>query len=112
MHTQSPSHVSDTEKGHEERVDRVDASDDSGSANLERDEGELPPGYFRSRFFVGSMMGIGLGLMAGVAGFGYAAPILAIINADIGPVRWLLGSTAEGKLTGVLNRIRISFGLP
>jgi hypothetical protein len=50
------------------------------------DEHSLPPGYFKSSFFLGSMTAIGLGLMAGVAGFGYAAPILAIINADIGPV--------------------------
>lgn len=55
-------------------------------ANLELDEYALPPGYFRSKFFVGTMAGIGLGLMAGVAAFGYAAPILGIINADIGPV--------------------------
>lgn len=55
-------------------------------------DGEVvtPPGYFRSRFFVGTMAAIGLGLMAGVAGFGYAAPILGIINADIGPVRILI----------------------
>lgn len=55
-------------------------------------EGEVvtPPGYFRSKFFVGTMAAIGLGLMAGVAGFGYAAPILGIINADIGPVRILI----------------------
>jgi hypothetical protein len=32
------------------------------------------------------MTAIGLGLLAGVAGFGYAAPILGTINADIGPV--------------------------
>lgn len=50
------------------------------------DERSLPPGYFRSPFFVGTMTGIGLGLMAGVAGFGYAAPILTLINNDIGPV--------------------------
>jgi hypothetical protein len=36
-------------------------------ANLELDESSLPPGYFTSKFFVGSMAGIGLGLMAGVA---------------------------------------------
>jgi hypothetical protein len=55
-------------------------------ANLELDENALPPGYFRSKFFVGTMAGIGLGLCAGVAAFGYAAPILGTINADIGPV--------------------------
>lgn len=63
--------------------------DDAVGANLELDESSLPPGYFTSKFFIGSMAGIGLGLMAGVAAFGYAAPILGIINADIGPVRTL-----------------------
>lgn len=48
---------------------------------------ELPPGYFTSPFFLGTFTGIGLGLMAGVAGYGFAAPILTVINNDIGPVR-------------------------
>ena len=60
--------------------------DDAVGVNLEVDEDALPPGYFRSKFFIGTMAGIGLGLMAGVAAYGYAAPILGIINADIGPV--------------------------
>jgi hypothetical protein len=67
---------------------RVDAShhvsDDENTFDV--DQENLPAGYFTSPFFIGTMTGIGLGLMAGVAGFGYAAPILAIINADIGPV--------------------------
>lgn len=41
--------------------------DDAVGAHLELDESSLPPGYFTSKFFVGSMAGIGLGLMAGVA---------------------------------------------
>lgn len=57
-----------------------------GVGGFASDEESLPPGYFKSSFFLGSMTAIGLGLMAGVAGFGYAAPILSIINADIGPV--------------------------
>jgi hypothetical protein len=60
--------------------------DDAAGNNLELDEDALPPGYFRSKFFLGTMAGIGLGLMAGVAAYGYAAPILGIIDADIGPV--------------------------
>ena len=67
-------------------------ADAAAGANLELDESALPPGYFRSKFFIGSMAGIGLGLMAGVATFGYAAPILGIINADIGPdpnINWV-----------------------
>ncbi|KAJ1327022.1 Fungal trichothecene efflux pump (TRI12) [Microdochium nivale] len=57
---------------------------DALSSEMENDA-VMPPGYFRSKFFVGTMAAIGLGLMAGVAGFGYAAPILPLINADIGP---------------------------
>lgn len=51
---------------------------------------ELPPGYFTSPFFLGTFTGIGLGLMAGVAGYGFAAPILTIIDNDIGPVRLII----------------------
>jgi hypothetical protein len=65
---------------HEDR-----ASDDENTFDV--DAAELPPGYFTSPFFLGTMTGIGLGLMAGVAGFGFAAPILMLINNDIGPVR-------------------------
>jgi hypothetical protein len=69
--------------------------DDAVGANLELDESSLPPGYFTSKFFIGSMAGIGLGLMAGVAAFGYAAPILGVINADIGPVSTACLSSAH-----------------
>jgi hypothetical protein len=68
--TSSPA-MSNAEKQHH---------NDAIDANRELDESSLPPGYF------GTMAGIGLGLMAGVAAFGYAAPILNHINADIGPV--------------------------
>jgi hypothetical protein len=40
--------------------------DDAVGAHVELDESSLPPGYFMSKFFLGSMAGIGLGLMAGV----------------------------------------------
>jgi len=40
--------------------------DDATGAHFDVDETSLPPGYFKSRFFIGSMAGIGLGLMAGV----------------------------------------------
>jgi hypothetical protein len=71
------------EKSHAEGLVQH-ASDDENTFDVNSDE--LPPGYFKSPFFLGSMMGIGLGLMAGVAGYGFAAPILMIINNDIGPV--------------------------
>ena len=45
----------------------------------------LPPGYFRSRYFLGSSAAVALSLLATVSAFGYAAPILGVINEDIGP---------------------------
>lgn len=61
--------------------------DDSAGATFEVNQDELPPGYFKSPFFIGTMLALGTGLLAGVAGFGYAAPVLTLINNDIGPVR-------------------------
>lgn len=77
--------VVDTEKLGTEHHESYQNQQDTGVA-FNADESSLPPGYFKSSFFLGSMTAIGLGLFAGVAGFGYAAPILGIINADIGPV--------------------------
>ncbi|CAG9993119.1 unnamed protein product [Clonostachys byssicola] len=51
----------------------------------ETDFQHLPKGYYYSRFFLGSLLATGLGLWAAVASFGYAAPILTQINADLGP---------------------------
>ncbi|OAA60363.1 Fungal trichothecene efflux pump [Niveomyces insectorum RCEF 264] len=59
--------------------------DDLVVEGFETDAHQLRPGYFRSSFFVGSMAAMALGLWAGVAGFGYAAPILTEINNDLGP---------------------------
>ncbi|CAK7200126.1 hypothetical protein SEUCBS139899_002816 [Sporothrix eucalyptigena] len=51
----------------------------------ETDLDKLPLGYYRSRFFLGSMLAVGLGLWCAVSCFGFAAPILAQINDDLGP---------------------------
>jgi hypothetical protein len=77
-----PSTELDTEK------QSTAAHNEDANLDMIADEEEtgIPPGYFRSKFFIGTMAGIGLGLMAGVAGYAYAAPILSIINEDIGPV--------------------------
>ena len=45
----------------------------------------LPAGYFCSSHFLGSMLGIGLSFCCGVGGFSLIAPVLGIVNADIGP---------------------------
>jgi len=54
--------------------------------NFETDQNALPPGYFTSRFFVGTMLAVGLGLFSGTAGFKFAGPVLTVINAELGPV--------------------------
>ncbi|KAI9795862.1 MAG: hypothetical protein M1835_005058 [Candelina submexicana] len=45
----------------------------------------LPGGYYRSLSFIGTMLAVGSGLMAAVGGFAFPAPILAVINQDVGP---------------------------
>jgi hypothetical protein len=49
------------------------------------DVAALPKGYYRSRFFLGTMLATGLAIMCGTGAFGFAAPLLGVINADIGP---------------------------
>lgn len=59
---------------------------------FQTDSSNLPKGYYRSPFFIGTMFATGLGLSAGVGGFALAAPELGVINADIGPdanVTWV-----------------------
>ncbi|KAF2420731.1 MFS general substrate transporter [Tothia fuscella] len=56
-----------------------------GIVGFEVNGDELPPGYFRSKFFLGSMAAICVSLWGGVSAFAFAAPILSVINEDIGP---------------------------
>lgn len=62
-----------------------DAREDVKGRDFTVGETEIPPGYFRSARFLGSMFAIGSAFGCGVAGFTFAAPILSYINADIGP---------------------------
>jgi len=99
METASTEYVSDPEKLGSNHEHLESHHDDAVGAQFDADENSLPPGYFRSSFFLGTMTAIGLGLMAGVAGFGYAAPILSIINDDIGPVKLTLSNQHRFYLT-------------
>ena len=45
----------------------------------------LPKGYYWSPAFLGTMFATGIGLSAATGAFGLAAPILGVINNDIGP---------------------------
>ncbi|KAF2095876.1 MFS general substrate transporter [Rhizodiscina lignyota] len=77
------SEIYQAEHHHEPTPPNVD--DSAEVTGFEIDETALPKGYYHSRYFVGSFAAIGFGLWAGTAAFAYAAPILAQINADIGP---------------------------
>ncbi|KAF2737378.1 MFS general substrate transporter [Polyplosphaeria fusca] len=106
-HIEAPK-VHDAEKQHRHE-------DDAAGVDFELDGDSLPPGYFRSKFFLGTMAGIGLGLMAGVAAYGYAAPILGTINADIGPdpnIVWVaLSYTLTSAVTlTIIGRVSDIFG--
>lgn len=86
------------------------------TSGFESDERALPPGYYRSPYFLGSMLSVGLGVMAGVGGFALAAPLLGVINADIGPsanITWValaytltlaVGLLLVGRLTDIFGR--------
>lgn len=66
----------------------------------------VPKGYYYSPFFIGSFVAIGLGFWAGNSGFAYAAPILPIINADLGPdpnVQWVAYVHPVGLSIGVVS---------
>jgi hypothetical protein len=82
----------------------------------------LPPGYFYSPFFLGTMSATGLGLACAVGGFGLAAPNLTLINADIGPdpnIAWVslvytltlaIGLILVGRLSDLFGR-RVSLSI-
>ncbi|KIH93737.1 hypothetical protein SPBR_04155 [Sporothrix brasiliensis 5110] len=77
---------------------------------------QLPAGYFRSLNFVGSMLAIGLSFCCGVGGFSLIAPVLGIVNADIGPdpnLTWVsmsylltssIGLIVVGRVTDIFGR--------
>lgn len=68
------------------------SSSDDVLHGFETDLDNLPPGYYRSSFFLGTMFAVGIGLTAAVGGFGLAAPALGLINSEIGPdpnINWV-----------------------
>jgi hypothetical protein len=86
--------------------------DDVTGKHFSVDEINLPDGYFKSLYFWGSMVSVGLSVACGVAGFSLVAPILSFINPDIGPspnINWValtytltgsVGLMLVGRLTG------------
>lgn len=76
---------------------------------------QLPPGYFRSLNFIGSMLGIGLAFCCGVGGFSLIAPVLGIVNADIGPNKNIIWVSMSYLLTSsvgliIVGRVTDIFG--
>jgi hypothetical protein len=46
---------------------------------------DLPAGYYRSKYFIGSFFATGMSLFSAVATFGLIAPLLGTVNEDLGP---------------------------
>lgn len=89
------------EKGDISHVEGVSHHGSNDPIGFQTDEDHLPPGYYRSPFFIGTLAAISIGFAAGVGGFGLIAPILLVVNADIGPVRLLyLKSTKPEETEG------------
>ncbi|KAF2465115.1 MFS general substrate transporter [Lindgomyces ingoldianus] len=73
---------------HTETIEKAQSLDHSPTNEIYGFEAELaalPDGYYTSRFFLGTFLATGLAIMCGTGAFGFAAPILGVINADIGP---------------------------
>jgi len=80
------------------------------------DDSALPEGYYKTVHFWGSMFAIGISVSCGVAGFSFIAPLLSIVNADLGPspdISWValtytltgaVGLMIVGRLTGMSYR--------
>lgn len=87
LHTHSEQVGSTTD-----HVDHQLSQSDDVLHGFETDLDNLPPGYYRSSFFLGTMFAVGIGLTAAVGGFGLAAPALGLINSEIGPdpnINWV-----------------------
>ena len=82
-----PSISADTEKPITfDHVEENSEREHKAVIGCETDEAALPPGYYTSTYFLGTLTAISVGFFAGVCGFSLVAPILLTVNADIGPV--------------------------
>jgi hypothetical protein len=75
-----------------DQVEFLNSDNDDVLHGFQTDLDNLPAGYYRSSFFLGTMFAVGIGLTAAVGGFGLAAPALALINSEIGPdpnINWV-----------------------
>lgn len=75
----------------------------------------MPKGYYTSPFFLGTCCAVGFGAWSGNAGFAYAAPLLATINADIGPdpnIQWVALIHPVGLSVGMVSGNASTPGVP
>jgi Fungal trichothecene efflux pump (TRI12) len=93
MDTEKTLHIHAEQMGSAtDRVESPLSSRDDVLHGFQTDLDNLPAGYYRSSFFLGTMFAVGIGLTAAVGGFGLAAPALALINSEIGPdpnINWV-----------------------
>lgn len=63
---------------------QIEDVDDTATSGFTADLDNLPKGYYRSSFFVGTLFAIGSGLAASTGGFGMTSPNLTLINNELG----------------------------
>ena len=64
---------------------KAEADDERAPEARGRDLTDVPKSYWISPLFIGSYCAIGMGFASGTGGFALIAPLLPIINEDIGP---------------------------
>lgn len=73
------------EQSAENDSEKIHATSQGPVTGFTASQSTLPKGYYHSSYFLGSLFAVGIGLYAGVAGYGLLAPVLGIVNQDIGP---------------------------
>jgi MFS family permease len=97
-------------------AEHVELHEQNVSQGFLTDTEELPRGYFRSTYFLGTFVAIGVNLMASTGGFALVAPVLGQINVALGPsasITWLalvytlclaVGLLLVGRLSDLFGR--------
>lgn len=115
-HAKSPAEVGAT--FHHEGLEKISTTgeDTVVGKSFDIDSGQLPPGYFRTLNFWGSIFAIYMGFAAGGGVFTIIAPSLPILNKAIGPssyISWVaityslcgaVGSLPVGRLSDIFGR--------
>jgi hypothetical protein len=117
----SVSHVEDTttsqaQQAHQaHQIEALNAELIKGR-DFTKPQEEVPPGYWHSVRFIGTVSAIVLAMSCGQGGFSLIAPVLGLINEDIGPdgnVIWValvyllttsIGLVLVGRITDIFGR--------